>query len=309
VSPEQITDKGVDGRADQYALACVAVALLTGRPPYTRTEQMALLWAHMSDPAPSIAALRPELPRAVDAVIARGMAKSPDDRYPSCGAFAAALRQALGTPTGPHGAMGGDPATHPATVLSPPRGTAAAPPGYPPGTVLSPPRGSMAAGPGTPPATQPPPAAAPATPSRGYAPTERAPAPAAFTTPPAGPSYDTRPYDSGPSYGAGPSYGGGAGFTSGSFTEPTGPAGPQGPGAGGGHPAWDRAASAPGAPAPYQPPQAPFRGTPPSPQSAIHRPPAQQTGLAGWLSDIPVRPILIGVGALIVLLIIYLTTH
>ena len=295
VSPEQITDKGVDGRADQYALACVAVALLTGRPPYTRTEQMALLWAHMSDPAPSIAALRPELPRAVDAVIARGMAKSPGDRYPSCGAFAAALRQALGTPTGPHGAVGaGDPATHPATVLSPPRGTTAAPPGYPPpGTVLSPPRGSMGAA-----ASAPPPAAPPATPSRGYAPTERAPAPAAFTTPSAAP----------------PSYTGGTGFTSGSFTEPPGPAGP---GAGGGHPAWDRPAPEPrpesrnaaGAPAPYQPPQAAFRGTPPSPQSAIHRPPAQRTGLPGWLSDIPVRAVLIGVGVIVVLIIIALTTH
>src|SRR2546430_6534425 len=81
VSPEQITDSRVDGRADQYALACVTVALLTGRPPYTRAEQMALLWAHMSDPAPSVASLRPGLPQAVDGVIARGTAKSPDDRY------------------------------------------------------------------------------------------------------------------------------------------------------------------------------------------------------------------------------------
>jgi serine/threonine protein kinase len=269
VSPEQITDKGVDGRADQYALACVTVALLTGRPPYTRTEQMALLWAHMSDPAPSIAALRPELPQAVDAVIARGMAKSPDDRYPSCGAFAAALRQSLGTPTSPLGTMGAaDPATHPATVLSPPRGTTPAPP------------------------------------SRGYQyqPTERAPAPAAFTTPPAGPAASWPPA-------------GGSAFTGGAFTEPADTA--RMPGAGGtgtaGHPAWDRATPEPrnagGAPAPYQPPPAQFRGTPPSPQSAIRRPPAERTGLAGWLSDIPIRPILIGVGVIIVLIIIALTTH
>jgi serine/threonine protein kinase len=277
VSPEQITDKGVDGRADQYALACVTVALLTGRPPYTRTEQMALLWAHMSDPAPSIVALRPELPQAVDAVIARGMAKSPDDRYPSCGAFAAALRQALGTPTSALGTMSaGDPTTHPATVLSPPRGTTAAPPATPPrspshGTVLSPPRGSMAGAPATPPAAAP-----PATASRGFAPTERAPAPAAFTTPPASPGTSWPPA-------------GGSAFTGGAFTEP--------------------ADNAPGAPAPYQPPPAPFRGTPPSLQSANRRPPAERTGRAGWLSDIPIRPILIGVGVIIVLIIIALTTH
>ena len=299
VSPEQITDKGVDGRADQYALACVTVALLTGRPPYTRTEQMALLWAHMSDPAPSIAALRPELPQAVDAVIARGMAKSPDDRYPSCGAFAAALRQSLGTPTSPLGSMGvAGSSTHPATVLSPPRGTTAAPPGSPPhGTVVSPPRGSMAAGPATPPAAAP-----TATPSRGFQPTERAPAPAAFTTPPAAPAASWPPA-------------GGSPFTSGAFTEPADTARMPGAGGtdGGGHPAWDRATpqprNAPGAPAPYQPPPAPFRGTPPSPQSAIRRPPAERTGRAEWLSDIPIRPILIGVGVIIVLIIIALTTH
>jgi serine/threonine-protein kinase len=303
VSPEQITDKGVDGRADQYALACVTVALLTGRPPYTRTEQMALLWAHMSDPAPSIVALRPELPRAVDAVIARGMAKSPDDRYPSCGAFAAALRQALGTPTSPLPAMrASDPGTHPATVLSPPRGTTAAPGSPPHGTVVSPPRGSMGAVPATPPAT---PSAAPA---RGFAPTERAPAPAAFTTPPAGPAAGWPPA-------------GGPPFSGGAFSEPPGTA--RMPGAGGtgagGHPAWDRGTpeprSAPGqsiAPqqAAYQPPPAPFRGTPPSAQSAIRRPPAERTGRAGWLSDnVHIRPILIGVGVIVVLIIIYLTTH
>jgi serine/threonine-protein kinase len=264
-APEQLTGQAVDGRADQYALACVTVALLTGRPPYTRTEQMALLWAHMSDPAPSIAALRPELPPAVDAVIARGMAKSPDDRYPSCGAFAAALRQSLGTPTSPLGTMG-DPGTHPATVLSPPRGTTAAPP------------------------------------SRGFQPTERAPAPAAFTTPPAGPGASWPPAA-------------GSAFAGGAFTEPADTA--RMPGAGGtgagGHPAWDRAAPEPrnagGAPAPYPAAPAPFRGTPPSAQSAIRRAPAERTGLAGWLSDIPIRPILIGVGVIIVLIIIALTTH
>ncbi len=286
VSPEQITDKGVDGRADQYALACVTVALLTGRPPYSRTEQMAVLWAHMSDPAPSIAALRPELPQAVDAVIARGMAKSPGDRYPSCGAFAAALRQALGTPTSPVGTLGADPSTHPATVLSPPRGTPPVPGSPPHGTVLSP-RGSMGAGPAAPSPAAPSqwgsPAAPPSSPSRGFAPTERAPAPA-FTTPLAEPGASWPP-------------------AGGTFTEP-------GPAGGPGHPAWDRPPAgqrnAPGAPVPYQPSQASFRGTPPSPQSAIRRPPAERTGL---LSNIPLRPILIGVGVIVVLIIIALTTH
>src|SRR5207248_8380587 len=96
---------------------------------------------------------------------------------------------------------------------------------------------------------------------------------------------------------------GGSSSTGGAFTEPASSAGA------GGHPAWDRGpryGDAPGPPAPYQPPQASFRGTPPSPQSAIRRPPAERTGL---LSNIPLRPILIGVGVIVVLIIIALTTH
>jgi serine/threonine-protein kinase len=96
--PEQIRGATVDGRADQYALACVALALLTGAVPFRRDDTMAVLFAHCNDPVSSSAALQPELPAAVDGAIARGLAKSPADRYRSCGEFAAALAGALGTP-------------------------------------------------------------------------------------------------------------------------------------------------------------------------------------------------------------------
>lgn len=96
--PEQIRGAPVDGRADQYALACVAFALLTGAVPFRRDDAMAVLFAHCNDPVPSAAALRPGLPAAVDGAIARGLAKSPADRYRSCGEFAAALAGALGAP-------------------------------------------------------------------------------------------------------------------------------------------------------------------------------------------------------------------
>jgi serine/threonine-protein kinase len=95
MAPEQISASHVDGRADQYALACVAVVLLTGRPPYLRDQPMAALWAHMSEPPPSVAALRPGIPRPTDQVIARALAKYPGERYGSCGEFAEALRAAL----------------------------------------------------------------------------------------------------------------------------------------------------------------------------------------------------------------------
>jgi serine/threonine-protein kinase len=163
VAPEQINGARVDGRTDQYALACVAVYLLTGRPPFSRSETVALLWAHMTDAPPSLSALRPGLPPAVDAVIARAMAKSPDERYGTCGQFAAALRKALTAATPPAAAvLSRAAAPPPAPVPAPPHGTQLARdpatfrmPG-PGRTEFRPPAPASAASPG-PPAYQPPP--------------------------------------------------------------------------------------------------------------------------------------------------------
>jgi serine/threonine protein kinase len=96
-APEQIQGGPVDGRTDQYALACVAYQLLTGVTPFERDQGMAVLLAHLSQPPPSAGSLRPDLPGAADEVLARGMAKVPDKRYGSCRDFADALREALGT--------------------------------------------------------------------------------------------------------------------------------------------------------------------------------------------------------------------
>jgi serine/threonine-protein kinase len=127
VAPEQISGARVDGRTDQYALACVAVYLLTGRPPFSRSETVALLWAHVNDAPPSLSALRPDLPPAVDQVIARAMAKPADQRYGSCGQFAAALRQGLGAGSGSHASLGAASGPHD-TMLAPPRAAMPSPP-------------------------------------------------------------------------------------------------------------------------------------------------------------------------------------
>jgi serine/threonine-protein kinase len=95
-APEQVGGQPLDGRVDQYALACVAYELLSGSVLFKRDEPMAVLYAHLYAPPPRLTAVRPDLPGAVDEVLARALAKAPDDRYDSCGAFADALREALG---------------------------------------------------------------------------------------------------------------------------------------------------------------------------------------------------------------------
>jgi class 3 adenylate cyclase/ABC-type transport system substrate-binding protein/streptogramin lyase len=96
VAPEQIQGRDVDGRTDVYALACVLFECLAGRPPYQRETDLAVVFAHLSDAAPALSALRPELPASLDAVLARGLAKDPDDRYPAASQLIADARAAIG---------------------------------------------------------------------------------------------------------------------------------------------------------------------------------------------------------------------
>jgi hypothetical protein len=95
-APEQIQDRSVDGRTDQYALGCSAFELLCGQPPFFGKQWMAGMYAHVSLDPPPPSSLRPDLPAAVDEVFARVLAKSPDNRYATCQEFAAALAEALG---------------------------------------------------------------------------------------------------------------------------------------------------------------------------------------------------------------------
>jgi hypothetical protein len=93
-APEQIRGRHVDGRADQYALACAAVEMLTGQTPFPLEKVMDVLTAHVSEPPPPLSARRHGLPAELDAVLSRALAKSPSDRYLSCGDFTAAFQRA-----------------------------------------------------------------------------------------------------------------------------------------------------------------------------------------------------------------------
>jgi serine/threonine protein kinase len=93
VAPEQIEGRPVDKRADVYSLGCVLFECLTGVVPYHRESDVAVLWAHVQEPCPPVGTLRSDLPPGMDEVVARAMAKSPDDRYQTASAFVADLGQ------------------------------------------------------------------------------------------------------------------------------------------------------------------------------------------------------------------------
>ncbi len=96
IAPEQVEGQAIDGRTDEYSLACAAFELLCGSPPFQRPTSLALITAHLTEPPPSLLARRAGLPASADAVLTKAMAKSPAQRYASCEQFATDLGRALG---------------------------------------------------------------------------------------------------------------------------------------------------------------------------------------------------------------------
>jgi serine/threonine-protein kinase len=100
-APEQIEGKQLGPAADLYAFGCLLFECLTGKQPFERDTDMALLSAHLLEPPPAISAARPDLPAALDDVIAKAMAKSEQDRYGSCRELIDAVRAAAGARPAP----------------------------------------------------------------------------------------------------------------------------------------------------------------------------------------------------------------
>jgi serine/threonine kinase PknH len=95
LSPEQARGEGVSASSDVYGLACVLYEALTGNVPFPRSTPPATIFAHLTEPPPRISELRPDLPSALDDVIAQGMAKQPADRPPSATALMKLAADAL----------------------------------------------------------------------------------------------------------------------------------------------------------------------------------------------------------------------
>jgi serine/threonine protein kinase len=90
-SPEQILGREVGPRSDQYSLAVVTYELLTGRPPFEEPDPAQLLNALLTKQLPAPSSVRADLPKSIDVVLGRALAKSPEDRYDSIAHFGRAL--------------------------------------------------------------------------------------------------------------------------------------------------------------------------------------------------------------------------
>lgn len=129
-APEQVQGGQLDGRADQYALACTAFELLSGAPPFDYEEIAAVILAQMTEPPPALTSRRGGLASGVDQVLARALAKAAADRYATCRDFAEALRAAL-LPGPDDRQAGASQRAHPATATAWPATVARAQPAVP----------------------------------------------------------------------------------------------------------------------------------------------------------------------------------
>lgn len=104
-APEHLRGEPLDGRTDQYALACMLYSCLAGRPPFTGDVQTVIA-GHLNREPPALSGVVPRLPDGIDTVVRKGMAKRPEERYATCVDLVGAAKEALGASAGTNGKAG-----------------------------------------------------------------------------------------------------------------------------------------------------------------------------------------------------------
>jgi serine/threonine protein kinase len=107
-APEQILATELDHRVDVYSLGCLLYECLTGEPPFRREREVDVLHAHIEEPPPTVTERRRDLPPGLDEVVAKAMAKKPEERYGTCMEMMESARKALAaSPALPHAPVAG----------------------------------------------------------------------------------------------------------------------------------------------------------------------------------------------------------
>src|SRR5687767_6287073 len=141
IAPEQIRGERVDARSDVYALGCVLFYMLAGRPPFTPEGDEAKLWAHLTERPPAVSKVAPGMPEGFDDVIARALAKQPEERFQSAGDLGrAAVAAATGGRAAGHDTVVATGAAAPIEIDTRAAGTALAPPAPAPAPARQPSR-------------------------------------------------------------------------------------------------------------------------------------------------------------------------
>lgn len=111
LSPEQVRGEAVDARSDLYSAGCLLYELLTGRPPFVGDSSVSVAYQHVYEEPVRASAYSRDLTPALDSLLAKALAKAPEDRFQSARAFTEALRSAS------KGVTHDDDGAHPDTLV------------------------------------------------------------------------------------------------------------------------------------------------------------------------------------------------